>query len=180
MKNTIKFLTVLVAVISFTFTSCDEIDDLTEVDFNSSLSGAYNLNFEAESTKNINESLTLDLASDNDISKYLNKLNEVEITKITYQITKFTGDQYVDMNVGLYQYEEKENKIIIAPRDYNLDSETSVVYEITDTAILNAISTELLNSKQVKLLLKGDYQSLSSATAEITVTVYFKATANAL
>lgn len=180
MKNTIKFLTVLVAVISFTFTSCDEIDDLTEVDFNSSLSGAYNLNFEAESTKKISESITLDLAENNDISKYLSKLNDVEITKITYEITKFTGDQYVDMNVGLYQYEEKENKIIIAPRDYNLDSETSVVYEITDTAILNAISTELLNSKQVKLLLKGDYQSLSSATAEITVTVYFKATANAL
>lgn len=182
MKNTIKFLTAfaLVVITSFTFASCDEIEGLADVDFKSSINGKYNLAFEAESDEKISESMTLNLADDNDISDYLNKLKKVKITKITYEITKFTGDQYVDMNVGLYLYEEKENKIIIAPRDYNLDSESSVVYEITDTSILNTISTELLNSKQIRLLLKGDYQSMSAATAELTVTVYFEATANPL
>ena len=180
MKNTIKFLTAFVLTITFSLTSCDKVKDLADIDFSSSLTGKYNLNFEAESEKNIDETMTINLADDTNISEYLNKLKKIKITKITYEITKFTGDQYVDMNVGLYLYEEKDNKIIIAPRNYNLDSESAVEYEITDQGILQTISTTLLNEKQIRLLLKGDYASLPTATAEITVTVYFDVTANPL
>jgi len=178
MKNTITISAIL--VLSFTFNSCDKVEELANIDFNSSLSGKYNLSFSSETEENINESLIINLADDTNIAEYLNKLKKIKITKITYEITNFTGDQYVDMNVGLYLYEEKNNQIIIAPRDYNLSSESSVKYEITDLNILKTISTKLLNNKQITLLLKGDYQSLTSATAEITVTVYFETTANPL
>ena len=176
MKNTIKLFAVFLFT-SITFTSCDDVEDLIDVDFDSSISGKYNLNFEAEeSNKAISESMTLNLADNNDISKYLNKLKEIKITKITYEITKFTGDQYVNMNVGFYM----NGSVIKAPMDYNLDSESAVIYEITDADILNSISTTLLSSKQVTLELKGEYESLASATAELTVVVYFDATANPL
>jgi hypothetical protein len=180
MKNTIKFLTAFILSIAFSLISCDKVESLADIDFNSSLTGTFNLNFDGETDGTISESLKLDLASDDDISEYLNKLKKIKITKITYEISKFDGDQYVDMNAGLYLYEEKNNLIIVAPQNYNLDSETSVEYEITDSAILELISTELLSKKQIELLLKGDYQSLPQATAEITVTVYFDVTANPL
>ena len=176
MKNSIKFLTAFILTIAFSLTSCDEVESLADVDFNSSLSGKYNLNFKAETEEEINESLTINLADDSTISEYLNKLKNIEISKITYEIINFSGDNYVDMNVGLYM----NKNTIVAPKEYNLSSENGVVYEITDAAILKTISSTLLNSKQVTLKLEGKYASVSAATAEIKVTVYFKATANPL
>ncbi len=177
MKNRIKFLTVLI-VCSFIFTSCDE-DDLksfADITVESSLTENYNLNFNAESEEAIEESMTINLADDTTISEYLNQLEKIKITKITYEITSFTGDHYVDMNVGFYM---DENAIVI-PKEYNLYNETGVEYEITDASILETISTTLLSNKEVTFKLKGDYQSLSPAAAEITVTIYFKLTANPL
>ncbi|MFD1292834.1 hypothetical protein ACFQ5N_03205 [Lutibacter holmesii] len=175
MKKTIK-LVAAILLVSFTFTSCDDVEDLIDVDFKSSISGKYNLNFEAESEEKISESLTLNLADNSDVSKYLSKLKEVEITKITYEITKFTGDNNVDMNVGFYM----NGNTIVAPTEYNLSSELGVVFEITDKTVLNTVSSTLLSSKKVVLDLKGEYLSMAAATAELTVVVYFNATANPL
>lgn len=181
MKNTIKFLTVLL-VVGFTFTSCDEDDikSLADITVDSSISGTYNLAFEAESRDDINESVQFSLSDNSAISAYINKLEEIKITKITYKITEFTGDHYVEMNVGLYQYIAMEDRTIIEPRNYNLEDEESIEYEITDTAILNEVSMDLFDNKQIKLFLEGDYQSLPAATAELIVTIYFEATANPL
>lgn len=178
MKNTIKFLTafVLVVVTSFTFTACDAIEDLADVDFKSSLKGKYNLNFDGDTDEAISESLTLNLADNSSISKYLDKLKKVKITKITYEITNFSGDEYLNMAVGFYM----NGNTIVPSAKYNLKSEQGVEFEITDAAVLQTISTTLLNSKKVTLQLKGDYESVAAATAELTVTVYFEATANPL
>lgn len=176
MKNTIKFLTVLVAVFSFTLTSCDEVESLADVNLKSSISGKYNLNFNEETEDKIDESLLLNLADEGDVSEYINKLKKVNITRITYQISAFTGDNYVDMNVGFFM----DGNEIVAPMDYNLGSQLGVVYEITDASILQTISTTLLNKKQVTFKLQGAYSSMSAATAEIKVTVYFDAVANPL
>lgn len=193
MKNSIKFLTVLVAVFSFIFTSCDEIEDLADIDLNSSLSGKYDLNFKADTSEDVNESMTINLADDSTISAYLNKLKKIEITKITYQITQFTGSYEVDMNMGFYM----NGTTIVTPKEYVLSNDKGVEYELTDATILKTVSTTLLNNKQVTLQLKGDYASYQTPskaelsqkgaqantaplTAEIKVTVYFEATANAL
>lgn len=193
MKNTIKFLTVLIAVFSFTFTACDEVEKLADVDFNSSLSGKYNLNFNPDAEEEVNESMTINLADNSSISEYLNKLKKVKITKITYQITQFTGSYEVDMNVGFYM----NGTTIITPKEYSLNTDKGVEYELTDATILKTISTTLLNNKQVTLQLKGNYESyqipsknqltqkgentnVAPLTAELKVTVYFEATANAL
>jgi len=185
MKNSIKFLTVLV-VTGLTFTACDDIESLADIDFKSSLTDKYNIDFSGETEGAINESMTLDLADNSSVSKYLDKLKKVKITRITYKLTKYSGDKYVGMNVGFYM----NGNTIVAPNKYDSDSDLGVEYEITDAAILQTISTTLLSSKKVTLQLKGEYksetpgkgknQSESAATAEITVTVYFEATANPL
>ena len=177
MKNSIKFLAVFVLVVTgFTFTACDEIDDLTSVDFTSSLSDQFNLSFDESSEEAIDESLTFDLADNNSVSKYLNKLKEVDITKITYRVTKYSGDENLNLNVGFYV----NGSAVVPVTNYNLKSELGNEFEITDPAILKTISTTLLSKKQVTLQLKGNYNSKSAATAELYVTVYFDATAKAL
>ena len=177
MKNSIKFLTVLVlAVTGFTFTACDSIDDLTDVDFSSSLSDTFYLNFNESAEDEINESLTFNLADNNSVAKYLNKLEEVNITRITYKVTQFSGDDYLSLNVGFYV----NGNTIVPETNYNLKNVLGTEFEITDAAILKTISTTLLSKKEVTLELKGNYMSETAATAELYVTVYFDATANAL
>ncbi|SDW15163.1 hypothetical protein SAMN05444411_101166 [Lutibacter oricola] len=177
MKNTIKLLTA-VLIIAFTFTSCDEDDikSIADVTVETSLSETFGLNFKAETQEEINESMTINLADNNSIAEYLNKLKKIKITKITYEITEFSGDNYTEMNVGYYI----NGNTIVAPKNYNVNDSKGVEYEIIDSDILQTISTTLLNNKQVTLELKGDYQSLQNATGKITVTVYFEATANPL
>jgi hypothetical protein len=167
MKNTIKLLVVL--LIAFTFNSCDNVEDLADVTFTTTLSENFDVSI-SETQENISNQIILNL-DNSDTHDYLTKLKSVNINKLTYKFTNYTGNESCNMEVEISTdgnvFETKEFQIKQA-----VDNGT--IYEITDVAKLNAMSIALKNNNQVTFKMEGTVADGSAdfiveVTAEVTV-----------
>lgn len=176
MKNKIKFLTVLVAVFSFTFTACDEIEDLVDVDFTTSVSANIPVTID-QGQETVDEGVVLSL-DNNATHDYLNKLEEVEITKLTYKITSFSGDALGTVDVSLYA-----DDIKLDLNSFNVEKayDGSTIFEVTDVTKLNEMANLLEKNKSVTVGIKGScYAPESDMNFNVQVTASLKVTANPL
>lgn len=174
MKNTIKFLTVLVIAVSFTFTACS--DDLLDVDFTTSITEKIPITID-QGQEIISESAILSL-DNSDTNKYLNKIKNVEITKLTYKIITFSGDESGSLDV-----EFNANDIVLDNIDFNVKNAYSnvTIFEVTDVAKLNEMANLLKKNKQVTVGVNGNCSALEDAMDfTIEVTVALNVTANPL
>ncbi|MDV7186666.1 hypothetical protein R3X25_05180 [Lutibacter sp. TH_r2] len=174
MKNTIKFLTVLVAVFSFTFTSCD--DDILDVDFNTTITAKIPVHVDQDQ-ETVNESTILSL-DNSDTNKYLNKIKGVEITKLTYKITNFSGDATGTINVDF-----KADNLILQTEGFVVENayNNTTIFEVTDIDKLNNMANLLKNNKSVTVGVSGDCVAKeNSMDFNVEVTAELKVTANPL
>ena len=174
MKNTIKFLTVLVTVFSFTFTSCD--DDILDVDFNTTVSQTIPIHVNQDQ-ETVNESAVLSL-DNSDTNKYLKKIKDVEITKLTYIITNFTGDTTGSVNVDF-----KADDLVLKTEGFIVKNanDNVTVFEITDVDKLNAMANLLKTNKSVSVGITGEcVNKENSMDFNVEVTANLKVTANPL
>ena len=175
MKNTIKLLAIiLVATLSIPFTACD--DDILDVDFSTTISEKIDVNI-IEGQTNVDESSTLSL-DNKDTNKYLNKIKNVKITKLTYKITSFTGDPNGTINGSLYA-----NTLKLDLNNFNVKEayDNATIFEITDIDKLNEIATLLKNNKSVNIGIKGTINAANEAmNFEVEVTAKLDLTANPL
>ena len=178
MKNTIKILVILLLV-NFTITSCDEIEDLADVDFNTQITERIPIHFDAEVDQGIIDQHIILSLDNSDTHDYLNKIKDVTITKVTYKIIDLVGgDQYSDIQTdfSMDAFDLDQNVEINVKSAF----ENQTVFEIADVSKLNNIANAIKNNKQVSANINGYYRSFIAADFKIEITVYLDVTANPL
>ncbi len=149
MKNTIKFLILL--VITTSFFACDK---LTDVNFDTTITERIpvHINQTTGTSTAFNESIILSL-DNNDTHDYLNDIKAVEINSLTYKLIQFSGDANGTIDVQFYIDANPlmQNDIIVKQSVDNL-----TIFEITDVQELNTIASALKNGHQVTARYQGN------------------------
>jgi hypothetical protein len=165
MKKIIKFF-VVVALMS-SFSSCDEIDELTEVDFNTTI----NESFFVTVPDGTLEGQIYDVNIVNsDTEDYLNTFQDVDITSFTYRLVGFNGDNEGTI-VGSFEYIDSVGAAgqILINHDMVVSQvvNAGTVFEVTDVGLLNAIANQLKSGQDVRFALEGE----ANCDAEMTFTL---------
>jgi len=174
MKNTIKFLAII--LISITFQSCDDVEGLADVNFNTSINEKIAFHVD-QNQEDISESITLSI--DNvDTHDYLNNLETVSITKFTYKIIDFFGDEEGSVNVALFVDGVSLSQESFIVKQVNDDS---TIFEITDTNKLNIIASTLKNNHQITASISGTSIAINdSMDFKVDITIDLTIVANPL
>ena len=176
MKNLIKFLAVLVLI--FGYTSCDELDKLTEVDLSTTVTKNISVTVDdgLGSSVNISNSIDINIGDYID-SDYLSKIEEVKINSMTYKVINFSGDQTGEMTANL----TADGVTLDTHTDVIVSNVVGEMYTIDDTAKLTTIANNLKNSSNdVVFAVSGTSINDGGMTFTIEITLNLKITADAL
>ncbi len=173
MKNLIKYLAVLVLV--FGYTSCDELDELTEIDFNTTITESIIANVDGGVDVILNSNVLVNIANE-DTQDYLDKIEKVEILSLDYQIINFNGD-----NAGVITADLMADSVILDTHtNVTVSNVVGVMYSVDDTATLNTIANKLKNGSNVVFAVVGTSTNEGGMSFEIEITLSLKVTADAL
>jgi len=173
MKTIIKFLAVLL-VLNFTFTSCDEIEELADVSIESNIVETIDVQL-VENQEYISKSIVLNIdnAGTHD---YLDKLKSISIKSLTYKFIDFSGNENCYINVEI----STDNNILESKEFYvKQANDDGTIYEITDVAKLNTMSAALLSNNQATFKVEGECFG-TPADFKIEVTIELDIVANPL
>lgn len=171
MKNLIKFLAV--ALLVFGFTSCDELDDLTDVDFNTSVTERITVSLDDNEALNNSVAINID---NNDTHDYLSKIKSVKINSLTYKVMNFSGDTSGRITANFIA----DGVTLATHTDVVVYDEIGVVYSIEDTAKLSAIAKKLKGGSNVTMSVTGTSINEGGMDFLIEITLNLKVTAEAL
>ena len=159
------------------FSSCDEIDELTELRLTEDFSTTVTVNLPDDSMglpQSISETTTISLTDSPEIEEYLNLIQDVTINSLTYEIDNYS----VIENGTITEASVTFNGESIAVSDINLqDSDSNnIVYEIENTDLLTAIGNALENNNEISIGITGTVNGTPVQfdiiiTLETTVTV---------
>ena len=174
MKNTIKLLAFI--LLAITFQSCDDVESLADVNFNTSINKKIAFHID-QNQETISESNTLSI-DNQDTHDYLNNLESVTITKFTYKIIDFNGDEEGSINVTFFVDGvslSQENFIVKQVND------DQTIFEITDTSNLNTIAAALKNNHQITASISGTSVAINdSMDFKVDITINLSIVANPL
>ena len=176
MKNLIKFLAVLVLI--FGYTSCDELDKLTEVDLSTTVTKNISVTVDdgLGSSVNISNSIDINIGDYID-SDYLSKIEEVKINSMSYKVINFSGDTAGVMTANL----TADGVTLDTHTDVIVSNVVGEMYTIDDTAKLTTIANNLKNSSNdVVFAVSGTSINDGGMTFTIEITLNLKITADAL
>ncbi|HEU5292345.1 MAG TPA: hypothetical protein VFU05_16975, partial [Cyclobacteriaceae bacterium] len=95
MKKTLKIMGLL--FITAAFVTCDALEEADDVTFDSSLEIIFMADENGNGTGVAYDDLqTLDFAGNTDIAPYLDKIKDIEVTRVTYRITGYLEDPMAD------------------------------------------------------------------------------------
>ena len=174
MKNLIKFFAVLLLV--FGYTSCDELDKLTEIDIDSTLTGIIPVDVAGGEMVNLNNSVTINIADGGqDIVDNLNKIEKVKIISLTYTVMNLNGD-----NTGTITADLKANTVVMDTHtNAVVFDQIGVVHTIDDTTTLNTIANLLKNGSDVVFAITGTSTNEGGMIFDIQVTADIEVTVDA-
>ncbi len=177
MKNLIKFLAVLVLI--FGYTSCDEIDKLTEVDLSTTVTENIPVIVDDGAGESVNISNSIDINIGDYIdAAYLSKIEEVKINSMTYKVINFSGDTAGVMTVDLMA-----DSVILDTQTGEVvkdHADMATVFPIDDTAALSIIANNLKNGSNVTFAVDGTSINDGGMSFEIEITLSLKITADVL
>ena len=156
--KTIKFLTVL-SLIAFTFTSCDEIDELTEITVNADESVDITTTV-AENSTDFSQSSTISI-DNQDVRDNLDRIESVTVNSLTYQFVSVSGNEDAVIS-GTLSFGTGS----ITFDDVNPTSAQGQTFTISDTTAINAFATAIRNGASVTVTLAG-----TAENAPVTFTV---------
>ncbi|MCA0151859.1 hypothetical protein [Winogradskyella vincentii] len=174
MKTFIRITMALLLMISFT--SCDELDELTEVDFDTTLNENLNVSVPVGDNLALNETMVVNMIND-DTEDYMDLLESVRITSFTYQLINFTGDAEGTI-VGTFE----ADGVTLLNHDMVVKDEVDAgtVFEVTDVSLLNSIASKLKNGNNVFIGIAGNSTCEEEMNFTIAMTIMLDITADAL
>ena len=164
MKQVIYFFGILVLV--FSFSTCDELDELTERDVNTSVTERITVNIDAGEAVDLNSSVKVNIDND-DTHDYLNSIEKVKINSLTYRVVDFFGDLEGRISVDLMA----DSVLLATHTDVIVFDEIGELYTITDTSTLSSIATKLKNGADVTMSVIGISSSEAGMEFEIEITL---------
>ena len=162
-----------VFIFMFSFMSCDELDELTEYDFNTTLTESFNVTV-AEGENPFTETMAANI-SNSDTQDYLDVLQDVNITSFTYRIINFNGDNEGTI-VGSFQADGQT----LVTHDIVVSDAVGTVFEVTDVSALNTIASKLKSGQNVIFALTGTGNCDPAMTFTIEITIDLAITADVL
>ncbi|MBO3115798.1 hypothetical protein J4050_03520 [Winogradskyella sp. DF17] len=174
MKTLLKFAAVLILFLGFT--SCDELDELTEIDFNTTLNESVFVSVPAGEDLVLNETMLINI-NNSDTQDYLDVLQDVSITSFTYRLINFTGDAN-----GTISGQFEADGVALVNHDMVIKDEVDAgtVFEVTDPSALNAIANSLKSGNNVSVGITGTSTCEEAMNFSIAVTIELAITADVL
>lgn len=164
------------AIITMAFTSCDLLDSVDDVEFNSDFTATYDVVATGDSVK---LEQVIKLADDADIEKYKDKLQKVTVDSLVLTTENYLGANGNKLN-GSFKYSEttSTSPILFAEiSDYALANGAKTKLALS-AAQLATVQNIMLTKKEIKVYLRG--KTTSAATFKLKAIVYVSVTADAL
>lgn len=170
MKTKISIL--LLALV--TVLSCDELDKLTEFDVTEDFRTSVSIVLEDNNggmASSLNESSTIDIASNQDIKDNLDLIESITINALTYEISNFTGASGTTITQASINFADQS----IAVDDINLSEADSnnTLFTISDSDKIGNIATYLKTNNVLTVTVSG---TVSNTPASFDVIVDLDAT----
>jgi hypothetical protein len=192
MKKTLKIMGLL--LITAAFVTCDALEEADDVTFHADLEIIFVADENGEGVGVPYDDLqTLDFADNSEIAPYLDKIKDIEITRVTYRITGYQEDPNADppcTNVVMTNGFAKFGKVgtleeitlgsfAATAAGVNLQSTVSETDLTIDPAQFKALADLLLDDKKANIYSVG---TLSCTPIQFNVVskFYVTITANAL
>lgn len=156
--------------------SCDEVEDLTEFDFNTSLTEEFTIPLTAENTS-IDGSFTFNLEDNEDVADYLGNIESIEITNASYMIKNYVGTEEA---TGTISASAAAQEFGPYSHTFFTDAQNATVFEFTDTSKLNVVANSLLSNNQLNVVFSGTQNPAQVGSLTIEVTFDLTVTAQAL
>ena len=192
MKKPLKLLGLL--IISAAFVTCDALEEADDVTFHASLEIIFAADEGAEATNAAYYDVeVLDFASNAEIGPYIDKIKDIEITKVTYRITGYDEDETADppctnvvMTNGFTKFGQfgTLEEIVLgsfaaAASSVNLQATVSETELDIDADQFNALADLLLDEKRANIYSVGTL-SCTPIKFNVVSKFYVTVTANAL
>lgn len=179
-KSSLSILTAIVCLFLF---SCDEIKDLVDITFDTTLEQA--MPVAVVSTNQMSTSIVLDATVDPEIEQYKNNIKDYEITKLQFAIENYvapTEDEiYFNGVIGFGSKSSTSPTSSCNIEFYNIthvaDTGPSEFTECTQKA--NEVADLLLTDNGLKIYMVGTF-SRAPVTFDLKVTIDVEITANPL
>lgn len=158
------------------FYSCDKIDELTEVDFNTTFTEEVVINLSDQSDA-FSGTIMIDLAENPDIEPYLNKLENIKITSATYQIVSYQGDPAATGDAGVTAVGQ-----FFGPYNHSFqqDLNSGQSFELSGADKLNELANSLQSTQQLNIVVAGTQNPAQIGSLTIRFTINTEITAQAL
>lgn len=172
-NNTIKIFIIL--LLSLNFNGCEEVDELTRVDFNTTLTEEVMVAL-SESNAGFDENFTLNLANNDDIEPYLDKIESISITSATYTIKDYSGLDTATGSLTLNAASE-----LFGPFQHTFfeDDQNATIFTLDDSK-LNALANSLTSSNQLSIDVSGSQNPAQNASFTVEFRFQLEVTAQAL
>ncbi len=176
MKTTIKNIkTLTILLLIFTFVSCDEVDELTQIDLNTTLIEEVQVTL-SENNASLSESLTINLADNDDIEPYLNQIESITVNSASYVIKDYNGLETATGSITV-----KANSEVFGPFQHTFftDDQNATKFSF-EASRLNALSSSLSSNNQLSLDVDGTQDQAQNANFSIEFTLEVDVVAQAL
>ncbi len=181
MRKTLStFFTIFaIANLVFVFSGCDLFDKIDDVTFTATIpvTLAVNEPLESDTPVPYADMVTLDLTDNPEVDRYKNKIKEVKVTKITYQIINYDGGS-VTFSDGAILLSSTEETLAASPV-ITLGNSNEIELTDVNLDVLNALGQLLKDDKTADITLEGILSSAPVAF-QLQINFYTTITANAL
>lgn len=179
-----RFLTtVLIATLMIVNFSCDEVKELADIDFSTTIVKTLPVN--VASTSEMTTSILLDATSDPEIAKYINNIKGYEITNLQFAIenyqTSLSAEVYFTGNLGFGSKSSTQPGSTCAVSDLPVTHWAGTGNFKIDacTDLINDISAALTSENAVKIYMTGTFTK-APLSFDLKVTADVKVTASPL
>jgi len=177
MKNLVKY--VLGTALALIIFSCDELEKLTDIDFQVTLKKT--LPIQVTGTDETTWTTVLDATDNSEIKRYIDNIKGYKVTELLFAIDGYNsdiGDEiYLDGSFGFGNKSSNQPKATCEVSPLNVTHVAGTGdFEISDcTAVVNDISSILVADDAVKIYLIGSFSKAPlsfnlTVTAQVTVT----------
>jgi len=177
MQITKKFI--LLLLVMTTAFSCDEVGELTDFDITDGFAETFTIAISGDSDdmpQSFTETVSIDLASNQDILDNIDLIENVDLNSATYEISNFVGMEGTTVTEASINF----SGIFISVENIDLQQSDidNTVYTIADSSVLNSIADILQNNTSVIATMTGTVDS-APVTFDVIVTLNVTVTVDA-
>lgn len=171
------FKPTLLVILTLSLLSCDDSDDLTDIDFNQTITTTIGVDITEDSNGQpltFSAIETVDFSTVQEIQDNIDEIQDATIDALSFEVDNFNGTPNTTVTSASINF----NGTTIQVSDINLEQadNNNTVFPIDDASALTAIENALQNNTQATVTLTG---TIDNAPASFDVIIYLDVTITA-